>query len=78
MSVLEQAKILAINDRRDSLLPLLLFPAHLLSVLLMYLLSTVRNCSDCSQYCAEQGEKCELTSVNNHFLTQFSAILAVS
>jgi hypothetical protein len=34
MSVLEQAKILAINDRRDSLLPLLLFPAYLLSVLL--------------------------------------------
>ncbi|MFT6103174.1 MAG: hypothetical protein ACJA2B_001625 [Candidatus Endobugula sp.] len=42
------------------------------------LLRTARNCSDCSQHCAEQGEKCEFTSDNNHFLTQFSAMLTVS
>jgi hypothetical protein len=31
-----------------------------------------------AQNCAEQGEKCEFTRVNDHFLTLLSAIWAVS
>ena len=30
----------------------------------------IRNCSDCSWQPPEQGEKCEFTSVNDHFSTQ--------